>query len=139
MERAFGGHLLLAESWECPQQALIGRLVLMKFLKCIYLHLHNSPTLPHCKEQLSALLARLCVHSHLWKIPCGRFPVGKGCFGSKRAVSGLAVRALCLRSDSAAQVPAVTQLPGFNQQLNKMFEANASCHAESWEEAGLDC
>lgn len=48
------------------------------------------------------------------------------------------MRALCLRSDSAAQVPAVTQLPGFNQQLNKMFEANASCHAESWEEAGLD-
>lgn len=83
MERAFGGHLVLAESWECPQRALIGRLVLMKFLKCIYLHLHNSPTLPHCREQLSALLARLCIHSHLWKIPYGRFPVGKSVLASK--------------------------------------------------------
>lgn len=33
-------------SWECPQQALINRLMLMKFLKCIYLHSHHPPALP---------------------------------------------------------------------------------------------
>lgn len=99
------------EGWECPQQALIGRLVLMKFLKWIYLHPSPLPW-PGCV--FPAIFGRFPMEYSLWE---REFWLQKS---RVRSGSASSVPSPWLSSTN----PAVTQLPGFHQQLNQMMEAS---------------
>jgi len=91
---------VLAQSWEalkCTQWALIGRSVLMEFIKCIHLHLHIILLLfltPNMQ-----LLAFLPGQALSWVLSCAqqqncngyllKITFVKGYFGLKKALSDL--------------------------------------------------
>lgn len=84
----------------------------MKFLKCIYLH--PSPVLR---------AAVLCVHSHLWNIPYGIFPVGKGILAPKEPCQVWQCE-LCAFTLTQQHKSCSDSAPRFNQQLSQMMEAS---------------